>query len=253
MKNKEFKRLLELSKDHKQITLHDNRFYQRNGEYYPSVTSILSIYPKGKYFEDWLKKVGYSSEYIVKKAGEEGTAVHNMIEDYLKGKEIKYLNDSNYPKYSPHVWKMFLNFVEFWNVYKPELIKLEDSLISDELKTAGTVDLVFRLDKKLWIVDHKTSNLISPTHEIQGSVYGKMFEEMYGEKVDEIGILWLKSTKRRFNKAKMQGKGWEMIRPVRTMEDNIEIFQNLRRIWDIENPNPKPHIIEFITSVKLGS
>jgi hypothetical protein len=31
------------------------------------------------HFEDWLKKVGYASEYIVKKAAEEGTQVHNFM------------------------------------------------------------------------------------------------------------------------------------------------------------------------------
>ena len=60
-------------------------------KYYPSVTYVLSYYPKGKFFEDWLKKVGYASEYIVKKAGEEGTLVHEMIEDYLNGKELNFL------------------------------------------------------------------------------------------------------------------------------------------------------------------
>ena len=80
---KSYDRILEISDDAKQITMPDSRYYRRNGEYYPSVTYVLSYYPKGKFFEDWLKKVGYSSEYIVKKAGEEGTAVHEMIEDYL--------------------------------------------------------------------------------------------------------------------------------------------------------------------------
>ena len=28
----------------------------------PSITYVLGTYPKGKYFEDWLKKVGYSAE-----------------------------------------------------------------------------------------------------------------------------------------------------------------------------------------------
>ena len=62
---KHYGRILEISDDHKQITLPDGRYYQRNGEYYPSVTYVLSHYPKGKFFEDWLKKVGYSADYMV--------------------------------------------------------------------------------------------------------------------------------------------------------------------------------------------
>lgn len=68
----------------------DSRYYRRNGKYYPSITHVLSTYPKGKYFEDWLKKVGYSSEHIVKKAAAEGTQVHEMIEDWLNGKKLHF-------------------------------------------------------------------------------------------------------------------------------------------------------------------
>ena len=85
---KSYNRILEVSDDAKQITLPDSRYYRRNGEYYPSITYVLGYYPKGKFFEDWLKKVGYSAEHIVKKAGEEGTQVHEMIEEYLEGKEM---------------------------------------------------------------------------------------------------------------------------------------------------------------------
>jgi hypothetical protein len=79
-----YNRILEISEDSKMITLPDSRYYRRNGKYYPSITYVLGTYPKGSYFEDWLKKVGYSSEYIVKKAAEQGTKTHEMIEDYLK-------------------------------------------------------------------------------------------------------------------------------------------------------------------------
>ena len=56
MIKKTYNRILEISDDHKQITLPDSRYYRRNGEFYPSVTYVLNSYPKGKHFEDWLKK-----------------------------------------------------------------------------------------------------------------------------------------------------------------------------------------------------
>ena len=80
-----YNRILEVSSDAKQITLPDSRYYRRNGEYYPSITYVLSYYPKGKFYEDWLKKVGFASEHIVRSAGEDGTKVHDMIESYLTG------------------------------------------------------------------------------------------------------------------------------------------------------------------------
>ena len=96
---KSYDRILQISDDHKQITLPDSRFYRRNGNYYPSVTHVLSYYPKGVHFEDWLKKVGYASEYIVKKAAEEGTQTHNLCEDYLNGEECSFLNQYGNPAY----------------------------------------------------------------------------------------------------------------------------------------------------------
>ena len=103
MIKKSYQRLLEISDDYQQVTMPDSRYYRRNGNYYPSVTHVLSSYPKGKYFEDWLKKVGYSAEWIVKKAAEEGTLVHEMIEDWLNGKEITFLHKDGNPKMPSHV------------------------------------------------------------------------------------------------------------------------------------------------------
>ncbi len=134
-------RILEISEDAKQITLPDSRYYRRNGKYYPSITYVLSYYPKGKFFENWLKQVGFASEHIVKKAGEEGTQVHEMIEEYLNGKELNFLSPSGTPLFNPDVWQMFLRFVDFWEEYKPTLIEVEVHLFSDEIKVAGTCDI----------------------------------------------------------------------------------------------------------------
>ena len=47
LKNKKYKRILELSDDALQITTLDSRFYRRHGKYYPSITHVLSVFPKG--------------------------------------------------------------------------------------------------------------------------------------------------------------------------------------------------------------
>ena len=246
---KHYGRILEISDDHKQITLPDGRYYQRNGEYYPSVTYVLSHYPKGKFFEDWLKKVGYSADYIVKKASEEGTQVHEMSEDYLNGKELKFLEHDR-PMYSPNIWQMFLRFVDFWEEYKPTLIEAEIHLFSDELKIAGTCDMVCEINGELWVIDFKTSNHLQTTYDLQTAVYAKCFEECFGKKIDRIGVLWLKSSKRRAKKDKMQGKGWEMYESSRSQEDNLNIYRAVRTLFDIENPNHKPAFTEFRTTAK---
>jgi hypothetical protein len=245
-----FNRILEISDDHKQITLPDSRYYRRNGQYYPSVTYVLGYYPKGKHFEEWLKNMGRSADYIVRKAAEDGTKVHEMAESYLNGEEVSFLNQYGTPQYDPDIWLMFLRFVEFWETYNPKLIETEVHLFSDELKVAGTCDLVCEIDGKIWLLDLKTSNYIQTTYEIQTAVYGQCYEECYGKKIDNYGILWLKSSKRKLNVEKMSGKGWEVVLSTRTFEENIDIFKTVRRLFDLENPNDSPIFTEFKTSVK---
>ena len=252
MIKKTYDRIIELSDDHKQITLPDSRYYRRNGQYYPSVTYVLQSYPKGKHFEDWLKKVGYSADWIVKKASEEGNAVHLMIEKYFKGKELNYLNEHGYPKMDPHVWQMFLKFVDFWETYQPTLIETEVHLFSDELKVAGTCDLICEIDDVLWIIDFKTSNHLQTTYDLQSAIYAKMYEECFGKTAERIGVMWLKSKSRGQDKSgkKLKGKGWEIYESTRSQEENLNIFKSVKQIFDLENPKHKPATTSFPTTVK---
>ena len=256
MIKKSYKRLLEISDDYQQVTMPDSRYYRRNGRYYPSVTHVLSSYPKGKYFEDWLKKVGYSAEWIVKKAAEEGTLVHEMIEDWLNGEEITFLHDSGNPKLPSHVWEMFLRFVDFWETYNPTLIEAEVHLFSDKIQVAGTCDLVCELeiDGKMerWIIDFKTSNQLQTTYDLQGAIYAQCYEECYGKKIDRVGVLWLKSKSRGEDKTgkRLKGKNWEVYESYRTQEQNLEIFKHVKALFDIENPKPTPYTSTFQTTSK---
>ena len=252
---KSYNRILEISADSKQITLPDSRYYRRNGEYYPSITYVLGSYPKGKFFEDWLKKVGYSAEYIVRKAGEEGTQVHEMIEDYLNGKELNFLVNG-IPMYNPDVWQMFLRFVDFWEEYKPTLIETEVHLFSDELKVAGTCDMICEIEidgkKELWVIDFKTSNHLQTTYDLQGAIYAKCYEECYGKTADRVGVLWLKSKSRGADRTgkRLKGKNWEMYESPRTQAENIDIFNTVKKLFDLENPKHKPVFTEFRTQAK---
>jgi hypothetical protein len=246
----QYDRILEISNDHKQITLPDSRYYRRNGKFYPSITFVLQIYPKGKQFENWLKQVGFASEYIVKKAAEDGTKVHELAEKYLLGEELSFLNKHGQPQYDSDVWQMFLKFVEFWETVKPKLVETEVHLFSDELQVAGTCDLIVEINGELWLLDIKTSNQIHSTYELQTSVYSQCYKECYDKEIQRQGILWLKSTKRGPKKDKMQGKGWEIVESERSQEENLEIFKIVKRLFDIENPDAAPVYESFRTSAK---
>ena len=246
----QYNRVLEISEDSKQITLPDSRYYRRNGEYYPSITYGLQYYPKGKHFEDWLKQVGNNADHIAKKSADEGTQVHQMCEDYLNGEELNFLSSSGNPQYDTNIWQMFLKFVEFWETFNPTLIETEVHLFSDELKVAGTCDLVVEIDGELWILDIKTSNHLHTSYDLQTAVYGKCYEECFEKQITRRGILWLKSSKRKPAKGKLQGKGWEIAESSRTYEEDLNLFKTVKTIFDLENPNHSPSFTEFKTTIK---
>ena len=167
------KRIVEYSKDSKQINILDQRFYMRNEAYYPSVSNILNMFPKDQYYYSWLKEVGNNADIIVAKASLEGRQVHKAIEDYLNGNEINWFDEYGNALYSLEVWKMILKFVDFWETHNPELIVLEYHLFSDKYKYAGTVDLVVKLRDKLWLIDNKTSNSLHTTNNLQLAAYAQ--------------------------------------------------------------------------------
>ncbi len=74
-----------------------------------------------------------------------------MIEDYLNGIELSFLNKQGYPQYNPEVWIMFLRFVEFWEEFNPTLIETEVHIFSDVLQVAGTCDLIVEINGELWL------------------------------------------------------------------------------------------------------
>jgi hypothetical protein len=188
----------------------------------------------------------------VKKAAEEGTQTHNLCEDYLNGEECSFLNQYGNPAYPPHVWQMFLNFVDFWETQKPTLIETEVHLFSDVLRVAGTCDLIIELNGELWVLDLKTSNHLQTTYDLQTAIYSQCYEECYGKTINRRGILWLKSRSRGEDKSgkRLKGKNWEVVESERSQEQNLSIFNNVKALFDLENPAPKPHILTLRTTVK---
>lgn len=253
--NKNIKRLLEVDPEGKQVNFLDNRFYKRHDQYYPSVTSILQYFPKGKFFENWLKDVGHNSDIIVRKAADEGTQTHSLIERYLTGEKIDWLDEKGHATCSLPVWQMLLKFVEFWETEKPELVESEIHLFSDIHKIAGTCDLVVRMRGELWILDIKTSNSVHTSYDLQLAAYTYCWNETFEEKVTRNGIIWLKSSKQKADKKgdKIQGKGWEVITSDRSIQENMDLFLKVYDLYKLENTKQEPSFNQFPTSVQLKS
>jgi hypothetical protein len=254
LKDKKIKRILEYSDDSKQITIGDQRFYQRKAKtFYPSVTYVLSYFPKGKFFENWMKDVGHNSDIIARKAADEGTETHEAIEKFLNGEELVWIDEYGKAKYNLIVWQMILRFADFWNTVKPRLIATEQHIFSDEYQYAGTIDLVVEIEGKIWLLDIKTSNSLHTSYDLQLAAYAQAWNENFDTPIENTGIIWLKSSSRGADKSgkKIQGDGWALKSPHNSYQDNLQSFLKVYDIFKLENPDMKPYSEKLPTSIKL--
>ena len=246
------KNRLDFNPELKQINFLDRRVYKRGeGVFYPSVTTILQYMPKNKFFESWLKDVGHNANLIMRRAGKEGTQVHEAAEALVKGEEVSWMDDYGNARYSQIVWEMILKFYDFWSTHKPELISTEEFVFSDEHKYAGTADLVVKMNDEIWLLDLKTSNSIHKSYDLQLASYAKALQEN-GQKIDRTGIIWLKASSRGPSKQKkvIQGKGWKLLQ-IDDIDKNFELFKMIYELYKLENPVTEPIYNSYPTTLKL--
>jgi hypothetical protein len=138
------------------------------------------------------------------------------------------------------------------NKHKPELIATEYHLFSDVYKYAGTADIICRINKKLWLLDIKTSNSLHTSYDLQLAAYAKAWSETHNEPIEETGILWLKASTRGEDKKgeKIQGAGWQL-KVVSDIDRNFEMFTKIQDIFHLENPDAKPVTETLPTTVKI--
>lgn len=238
----------------KQINFLDERFYTAdNINFFPSVTEVLNVFPKGFGYLTWLKDLGHNSDAVMERAGKTGTAVHDAINKYLIGLELLWADENGKTHYDFDEWVMILKFKEFMDNHKPEIEASETNFVSSKLKIGGTIDIVAVIDKKRWLIDVKTSNNIYTTHELQISAYAQLWNEAHPDKIiDETAILWLKAaTRTEGKKGAIQGRGWQIKTFDRNYNEAYKIFEHTREIWNEMNPNYRPKNLTYPDRIKL--
>jgi genome maintenance exonuclease 1 len=161
------------------------RVYQTpTGNKYPSVTTVTGLLKKQSIIA-WRKRVGEEeANRISSTAARRGTRIHSLAEKYL-------LNETVNPD-------MF--DIEMWNKFKPILHNIdnihavEQSLYSDHLEVAGTVDCIAEYNGRLSVIDFKTSKRKKDRDSIhdyfmQCSAYAVAFEEMTKIPVPQLVVL----------------------------------------------------------------
>lgn len=231
------------------IEVLDERFYTLDKiTYYPSVTTVLNAYPKSPHLYEWMKNNGRNSDEILKAAAEQGSNVHNAIEEFLNGKEITWFVNGK-EQYTLKEWQMISRFMDFYKKHVGSVEAVEVQVFSEKFKVGGTIDLICNINGEKWIIDFKTSNAMYKTYELQLAVYKEVWEDMTKTNIDRYGVLWLNAATR--TEKELQGKCWQIKEYTQDHEHNMRLYECTRALWDEENLNYKPKNLEYPNSYKL--
>jgi ATP-dependent exoDNAse (exonuclease V) beta subunit len=169
-------------------TVDGSRRYVVNGKLLPSVTTVTS-YQNRKSIAQWRERVGEeTANQISQFASTNGTKFHKLVEDYINNEEVEY--DTEKYKIALNLFNQFQFILNDVN----NIHYLESALYSENLGIAGRVDCIAEYQGKLSIIDFKSSS--KPKYEsqiknyfVQETGYALMYEEMTGNKVEQIVTL----------------------------------------------------------------
>jgi len=190
------------------------RYYQspNTGKWYPSVTTVVN-HESDAFWAEWRKDP--KNAEISRKACDRGNRLHSMIEEYLQEQKVPTM----------------LPDIENFNLIKPYLDRIskihaiETPLFSDRILMAGRVDCIGDYDGEISIIDFKTSSKAKTESQIknymhQTTAYSMMWEEFYGQPVNQIVILMV------------TGEG-ELLEFVRKPKDyRKSLIRVVRSYWD---------------------
>jgi hypothetical protein len=161
------------------------RFYEIDGELFPSVTSLLDEYlPESPFLKQWRLRTPDWKSYMEMKA-QVGTVVHAHAANYfrermrlpkIEEKEIKLSEQQEF-----EVMVAIDNFDKFVSKYNINPVACEITVYNKELKYAGTVDLIADINGVSTVLDFKTSQAVRATYESQLVAYKKAFLSYPGD------------------------------------------------------------------------
>lgn len=263
----------------KKIVRHDSetgRFYEIDGQFYPSATTILEAYPMSFYLREFLQEnTKAEAERKKNEAAIRGSKIHHTIELILAGRvvsnegitldQIKFLGltDQKLIRYLQEPFTeredtMMRGFMQFWEDYTPKVIKSEEIVFSTKYRFAGTLDSILKIylpqtakslaavkesgkktppRKSLKVlVDFKTGKALYPEYDLQVGAYWQALKEM-GRVKGKVHVALLQLG---INKCGYKFKFVED--PKKAFQD----FLKVKETWEMVNPNAAPKTYEFL-------
>ena len=161
------------------------RFYDIDGQNYPSVTSVLGIRKK-EGLQKWRDSVGNEvANWEMNRAARRGKSFHKLVEQYLNN-ETPSIRDV----LPLGLFRLAKPYIDQIN----NIRLLEKIMVSPKLTIAGQVDCVAEYNGKLSVIDFKSANKERKedwieNYFLQCTAYSSMYEETFGEKIEQIVVL----------------------------------------------------------------
>lgn len=199
------------------------RFYNVDGCYYPSVTTVLSFSKKDS-IKAWADRVGEKKkEEILKYTSDRGNVVHYMCEEYLKTGVVPEVSNKLF-------YYLFLKIKDWLDKNIVDVILQEEMLFSNKLKIAGRVDLIANTVNGLQIIDFKTSTNIKVEEYIQNyfmqcAAYSVCYYEMTGKFINNFSVVIVEEKANKLNVFSKNSKDY--------IEDFIRIRKDFKKCYDI--------------------
>lgn len=159
----------------------------------PRVTEILSAMLHEEYLMRWANSLGFkhkSYRSTLAEAADKGTYSHDAVEKYILEGSIPDYNKLPFMA-KDVVFNAFNSFLTWWEIISSnpyEVLAVEKRMACEWF--GGTLDLLIKIDGKVWLVDFKTSNHPSYKHFLQMGAYIHMLRKE-GIIVEGVIILML--------------------------------------------------------------
>jgi hypothetical protein len=180
--------------------------YTIRGRLIPNVSSIVKILDKPmlnkwairqaisyirknkkKLTKDVFLQAENEAKRVKEKAGEKGTELHKIIEEWLNGGGMKK------PR-SKHLASGLQKFIKWAENKKMEVLHSEKKVYSKSRDYAGTCDIVAKIDGRLSLLDIKTGKNIYQEAYAQVAAYGGAWnEEFPNNKIKDFYIIQISS------------------------------------------------------------
>lgn len=143
--------------------------YDIEGQWYPRVTSILSIKAKPGLYAYYASMPSFrAGQAMTERAAQEGTLVHNTVESILKKEAITIPS-----LIQPSVDAL----MEFLRNNDVNPLKIEERIVSTKHRYAGTIDVLAEVNGRVGVLDIKTSRSIYRDYGMQTAAYVEALSE----------------------------------------------------------------------------